>query len=155
MKSNSFNYVNHIQTTPRLPSFWQGVICHLWVSQFIGHREQTRGVRLSVKVAHHTVSKQQFLHKSDIFSKEEAWIKKRKMLCYSPLVGGQNSTPVLGLCHFISEKNVVQAPRVFKVNSYIELSRFMQASFSAKVDICQIFRIGPHRCNWIFIKYLW
>ena len=46
------------------------------------------------------------------------------MLCYSPLVGGQNGTPVLGLCHFISEKNVVQAPRVFMVNSYIELSRF-------------------------------
>ena len=45
------------------------------------------------------------------------------MLCYSPLVGGQNGTPVLGLCHFISEKNVVQAPRVFTVNSYIELSR--------------------------------
>ena len=49
--------------------------------------------------------------------------KKRKMLSYSPLVGGQNGTPVLGLCHFISEKNVVQAPRVFKVNSYIDLSR--------------------------------
>ena len=47
-------------------------------------------------------------------------MKKRKMLCYSPLVAGQNATPVLGLCQFISEKNVVQAPRVFKVNSYIE-----------------------------------
>ena len=45
------------------------------------------------------------------------------MVCYSALVEGQNGTPLLGLCHFISEKNVVQAPRVFKVNSYIELSR--------------------------------
>ena len=50
--------------------------------------------------------------------------KKRRMLCYFPLEGGQHGTPVLGLCHFISEKNVVQAPRVFKVNSYIELSRY-------------------------------
>ena len=115
---------NHIQTTPRIPSFWPGVICHFWVSQFGGHRKQTRGVRLGVKVPHPTVSKQQFLYKSVIISKEEARIKKRKMLCYSPLVGGQKGTPVLGLCHFISEKNVVQAPRVFKVNSYIELSRF-------------------------------
>ena len=45
------------------------------------------------------------------------------MLCYSPSVGGQNGTPALALSHFISEKNVVQAPRVFKVNSYIKLSR--------------------------------
>ena len=52
--------------------------------------------------------------------------KKRKMLCHSPLVGGQNGTPVLGLCLFISEKNVVQAPRVFTVNSYIELSRYQE-----------------------------
>ena len=51
--------------------------------------------------------------------------KERKMLCHSPLVGGQNGTPVLGLCHFISEKNVVQAPRVFTVNSYIELYKIL------------------------------
>ena len=39
---------NRIQTTPRIPSFWQGVICHIWPSQFGGHREQTRGVRLGI-----------------------------------------------------------------------------------------------------------
>ena len=50
------------------------------------------------------------------------------MLCYSPLVGGQNGTPVLDLCHFIYEKNVVQGPRVFTVNSYIELSRSRSAT---------------------------
>ena len=39
---------SHIQTTPRIPSFWQGVMCHIWPSQFGGHREQTRGVRLGI-----------------------------------------------------------------------------------------------------------
>ena len=63
---------NHIQTTPRISSFWQGVICHFLVSQFRDHREQTLGVRLCVKVPHPTVSKQLFLHKFIIFSKEEA-----------------------------------------------------------------------------------
>ena len=27
---------NHIQTTPRITSFWQGVICDVWPSQFQG-----------------------------------------------------------------------------------------------------------------------
>ena len=69
------------------------------------------------------------------------------MLCYSPLVGGQNGTPVLGLCHFISEKNVVQAPRVFKVNSYIELCRLIPLypdaeKLQVNQAILRIFRLG-------------
>ena len=56
---------NHIQTTPRIPSFWQGVICHFGVSQFGGHREQTRSFRLSVKVPHQTVSNQRRRHESN------------------------------------------------------------------------------------------
>ena len=69
------------------------------------------------------------------------------MLCYSPLVGGQNGTPVLGLCLFISEKNVVQAPRVFKVNSYIELSRLIPLypdaeKLQVNQAILRIFRLG-------------
>ena len=51
-------------------------------------------------------------------SKQEAWIIKRKMLWPSPLVGGQNGTPVLGLCCFIWEKNGVKAFKAFTVNSY-------------------------------------
>ena len=46
---------NRIQTTPWIPSFWQGVICHFWVSQFKGHREQTRGVRLCQSATPHSV----------------------------------------------------------------------------------------------------
>ena len=56
-----------------------------------------------------------------LFLKAGGMNQKKEKCCYFPLEGGQNGTPVLGLCHFISEKNVVQAPRVFTVNSYIEL----------------------------------
>ena len=48
---------NHIQTTPRIPPFRQGVICHIWPSQFGVHREQTQGVKLGIsKIANYNNS---------------------------------------------------------------------------------------------------
>ena len=45
---------NHIQTIPRNPPFRQGVICHIWPSQFGVHREQTQGVKIGIsKIANY------------------------------------------------------------------------------------------------------
>ena len=42
---------------PRVPSFCQGVICHIWHSQFGVHREQTQGVKLgNSKIANYNSS---------------------------------------------------------------------------------------------------
>ena len=47
---------NHMQTIPRNPPFRQGVICHIWSSQFWVHREQTQGVKLgNSKIANYDI----------------------------------------------------------------------------------------------------
>ena len=48
-------------------------------------------------------------------------LKQIKTLCYSMLVEGQNGIPLLGLCHFIPDKNGVQAYRLFMDISFIEV----------------------------------
>ena len=49
---------NYIKTTPGIPSFCQGVICHILPSQFGVHREQRQGVKLgNSKIANYNSSR--------------------------------------------------------------------------------------------------
>ena len=63
-------------------------------------------------------------------------------------MGGQNGTPGRGLCHFIWEKNGVEALGAFTVNSYIEFSRSRYVLYVMMFTsaICACLKPKIHAC---------